>query len=360
MPDTPVVAVGVPVSEANGGHNEGYELLSNPRGRAFPPGLIRAMEASVDAFPIRFWIVDNSGSMNSQGGQRLITSGTKTVAVRVTRWAELGDTVKVTGEVAAALGARVDFHLLNPTPAGQFFTLPGKQDAPIAPKPAIDLTGLAGIMGGSPGGGTPLTEAVRKIMADIAPAVPKLTAHGQQCAVIIATDGLPNDKHTFETALRELQQMPVFVVVRLCTDQDDVVEYWNALDAKLESPLEVLDDLKGEAGEIARVNPWLTYGPPLHWSREFGMKHKLFDLLDETRLLPSQAKELTECILGCDALPEPEVDVAEFSRAANDALRAVAPVFDPLSGKVKPWVDVRRIMSGARKGSSDGGGCVIA
>ena len=66
----------------------------------------------------------------------------------------------------------------------------------------------------------------------------------------------------------------------------------------------MLDDLKGEAEEIAKVSPWITcrppphtrarqrarlstppavsrYGPPLHAAREFGCRNKLFDLLDE-------------------------------------------------------------------------------
>lgn len=38
---------------------------------------------------------------------------------------------------------------------------------------------------------------------------------------------------------------------------------------------EVLDDVVGEAGEVGGANPWLTYGPPLHSSREFGLQAKL-------------------------------------------------------------------------------------
>ena len=48
----------------------------------------------------------------------------------------------------------------------------------------------------------------------------------------------------------------------------------------------MLDDERGEAIEIREKNPWLTYGRPLHLARTFGLRNKLFDLLDEAALVP--------------------------------------------------------------------------
>ena len=135
----------------------------------------------------------------------------------------------------------------------------------------------------------------------------------------------------------------------------------------------MLDDLKGEAEEIAKVSPWITcrppphtrtrqrarlstppavsrYGPPLHAAREFGCRNKLFDLLDEQALVPSQVKQCCEAILGCGALPEPEADLAAFRAAVEESLGGVTPVFDPVTKAMRPWVDPERLCKKKKDG----------
>ena len=34
--------------------------------------------------------------------------------------------------------------------------------------------------------------------------------------------------------MKPLESLPVMVVIRLCTDEDEIVQYWNAIDEKLE------------------------------------------------------------------------------------------------------------------------------
>lgn len=51
----------------------------------------------------------------------------------------------------------------------------------------------------------------------------------QKVCVIIATDGESSDGD-IAAAMRPLQQLPVWVVIRLCTDENRIVDYWNNID----------------------------------------------------------------------------------------------------------------------------------
>ena len=138
-----------------------------------------------------------------------------------------------------------------------------------------------------PGGCTPLTDHIMAIHAEIERMAPQLRAHGQKVAVIIATDGLPTDERgygghghqeQFVSALRMLEGYPVWVVIRLCTDEEDVVSFYNDLDNQLELSMEVLDDFCGEAAEVHEHNAWLNYALPLHRMREMGYHDRVFDM----------------------------------------------------------------------------------
>ena len=360
--------------------------------RGWPPGLTAALADSTESFPVRFVIVDNSGSMQSRDGSRLVKApGGAYKTIAATRWAELGDVVLEMADVwypcsasnhglahcfshhslvprssprvdSASINSTTHFHLLNRCHLGQFFTVAddGSSCVPSAGAPTTSAQ-LKAVMATSPTGTTPLTEAVQQVARQIAPSAAKLVAHGQKAVVVLATDGLPNDPPSFVRALQELQRMPVWLVVRLCTDEESVVDYWSALDKQLEAPLETLDDVAGEAKEVHAANPWLAYAPALHLARTMGLQDKLFDLLDEQPLLPSQAKQLCERILGCAELPEPEVDPDGFRAALKGALGELPAVHHPMRRGMAPWVDVHLLMR-SLKGGANGGGfsCAIA
>jgi hypothetical protein len=61
---------------------------------------------------------------------------------------------------------------------------------------------------------------------------------------------VPDNELEFQAAFARLVALPVWVIVRLCTREPAVLEYWNDLDAKLEEPVDVICDMGLEAAEV--------------------------------------------------------------------------------------------------------------
>jgi hypothetical protein len=130
------------------------------------------------------------------------------------------------------LGAWTSFRLLNQTAGPRVVTVGttvGSTDAASA----AELAAIQQLVGGSPTGRTPLCAAIDAIVAELRQHEAQLRQRGQKAVVVIASDGEASDGDV-AAALRPLATMPVWVVVRLCTDNDDVVQYWNSIDEDLE------------------------------------------------------------------------------------------------------------------------------
>mmetsp|Transcript_65054 Transcript_65054/g.96091 ORF Transcript_65054/g.96091 Transcript_65054/m.96091 type:complete len:115 (-) Transcript_65054:22-366(-) len=85
-----------------------------------------------------------------------------------------------------------------------------------------------------PGGVTPLTRHIWEIQQSIQETAPQLVANGQKVVIVLATDGLPTDEQgyggecitdEFVRALKSLEGLPVWLVVRLCTDEEPVTRF---------------------------------------------------------------------------------------------------------------------------------------
>jgi hypothetical protein len=153
------------------------------------------------------------------------------------------------------------------------------------------LDRFVNILGDCPAGGTPLCRHIGDIVREVSKQEHALRAAGQLACVVIATDGEASDGD-LTTAMRPLKNLPVWIVVRLCTNDQAIVDYWSNIDQQLELNMEVLDDFHGEAKEIYKHNPWLTYGEPLHRMREFGVHVKEVDFLDEQKCALEQIRIL--------------------------------------------------------------------
>ena len=93
------------------------------------------------------------------------------------------------------------------------------------------------------------THVLRQIIESIRGMEQQLRENRQQACVIIATDGESSDGD-IAVAMSPLKALPVWVVVRLCTNDDKVVRYWNDIDSQLELDMDVLDDYGMVMSEI--------------------------------------------------------------------------------------------------------------
>ena len=61
---------------------------------------------------------------------------------------------------------------------------------------------------------------------------------------------------------------------------------------RVELNMDLIDDPVGEGKSIHKLNPWLTYGTPLHRLREFGVTAKEIDMIDEEKLSIEQMRNV--------------------------------------------------------------------
>lgn len=254
---------------------------------SWPKGMQSTILKSADKIPIRFMIVDDSGSMGTTDGKRTVGTGAQTKIIDCTRWSEVTASLIFHAELAEAMEAPTEFRLLNGSD-------------PIIVGLSSDRSGdsmkfLREVLGDPPGGKTPLCTQIEAVCKEITSIQDSLRSKGKRAAVVIFTDGLATDGDV-AAALKPLEDLPVWVVIRLCTDEKEVLTYWESVDKVLELELDVLDDLVRDAQKISNSNPWLNYGESLHRLREFGSVFKELDVINESRLTSEQMRAVVAIV----------------------------------------------------------------
>jgi len=316
-------------------------------------GLAKALLQTTVEHPLRIWVVDNSGSMMKDDGRRIIETQHKhdVKLIQCTRWAELQECVTYHSQMAALIHAPTHFRLLNNPRVGpqQFKVGETNATAHVEANNAINI-----IRKVSPYGVTPLTEHITDIYDTVSKMASTLVKKGQQAVVVIATDGLPSDAQghggkffsdQFVESLRSLQSLPVWVVIRLCTNDEEVVRFYEELDTTLELNVELIDDFVDEAREVHKHNPWLNYALPLHRCREMGFHDRLFDLLDERTLTKTELYQFCALLFGglWDGVVDPEIDWDGFMQQLGEMLLSEEHQWSPVSKKVQPWIDMKAL-----------------
>ena len=288
----------------------------------WPKGLIEALLRDINRVPVRFFIIDDSGSMNSKDGSFVekgssssSSSKAKAKVITTTRWGELAQAMSFHASLAHAAEIPCEFRLLNgadPCVIG----IGSKSES------GDSLKFLQNVMEEPPAGQTPLCAHIRAVVNNIMSMEEMLRNNNQRAAVIIATDGEASDGDV-AAALKPLENLPAILVLRLCTNDERLLNYWNAVDSNLEVEVDVLDDLCSEADEAQTANPWLTYPEYLHKMREFGSSSKELDLLDES-LLSTEHMRAVVCNLLFDGkksnTPNPDEDFDAFAREVRQKM----------------------------------------
>ncbi len=310
----------------------------------WPLGLQEALIKSCAKMPVRFFITDDSGSMLTNDGKRILGAGESTKVIRCTRWSELSASLKFHAELSHVANAPSEFRLLNnaePVLVGM-------------PSDVGAFNLIKEILEDGPGGQTPICAQINAVVEKISKIEDNLRANHQRAAVIICTDGVSTDGDVAE-AMRPLQNLPVWVVVRLCTDSEEILNYWNNIDNELELEMDVLDDVLGEAQEVRTANDWIFYGEPLHRMREFGAALKEMDIIDEDTLSSEQmCVMVSHLCCGAVPLPHPDENWAEFISAVKAGIKKSPFTWDPIEKQMRPWVNLGNLEKkyGDKKGSS--------
>lgn len=350
----------------------------------------------------RIWIIDNSGSMKMMDGHEILTendinngksleSGNSKDNEKVlvprsgltngaadgdtTRWAELQETVMCHAHLLSILGAPTEFRMLNPPSNGgpQNFRVGYSNNHHVhvlPPLPPIfrrknhsESNRAEKIMTrNKPKGKTPLHEAVLDVRKDVIRMLPQLRADGMKVTIVICTDGCPNDpvpntdgnggtNQQLEDALESLKELPVNVVIRLCTDYSEVVDFYNDLDQRMgeASFLDVIDDYEAEAAQVYGQNPWLNYALVLHRMRELGLQgsSELLDCLDQRPFTGDEIRDFAALLFGTtsDLLPDPLCDWDNFVDEIDRLQQQEQMHWNPAKMANTPWIDTEELLA---------------
>mmetsp|Transcript_7161 Transcript_7161/g.8148 ORF Transcript_7161/g.8148 Transcript_7161/m.8148 type:complete len:295 (-) Transcript_7161:731-1615(-) len=208
--------------------------LKRLKEQGFTEGLAYSLNDTKSTFPLRIWVVDNSGSMQTTDGHCIVpTKKNKDMKIiNCTRWKEIQECVNYHIQLSGLLEARTSFRLLNNpglTAGSQQFDISqmGKEMIHSEVDNAMNIISKT-----RPSGCTPLTSHVRDIYSTIQSMKDALQNEGKRVVVVLATDGLPSNdqgysndyvKDQFVQSLRNLEGLPVWLVIRLCTDDEEVV-----------------------------------------------------------------------------------------------------------------------------------------
>lgn len=235
--------------------------------------MISLLCADMDQCSERFYILDDSGSMSSPDGETYNKISKR--MTNCTRFEEMKNSVGETFKLFAHAGVNSYFLTLNkgPVEINNSDSKSGNDRMKEFEKTLYSATG-----------GTPLNAALNTVKE-------KMIKDGKKKILVIYSDGVSSDGNILDNILC-LQRNNVHIVVRLCTDEQPTVDFWNKIDAHQEINLDIIDSYDDERKEVLKMNPMLNYTYEFHRLREIGFTLSGFDKLDEHKLSDSELERL--------------------------------------------------------------------
>jgi len=350
-----------------------------------PSALLSTVMENYEACESHLVVIENSSLMKVRDSHvgRIRRDGSIKRVDNFTRWDELQEAMSINCKLAAKCWIPTKYWLLNkPTGvmAGNSKTFALCWDEPE------DIPGEMNHIKRMMKNATldqpqcELTSRIRQVSKVIGKEAPRLLARGKHITVIFYTQGIPtNSKGQTGTTIRQefrqelwaLNKLPVKIIIRLCTDNENVTEMFNAMDGSFGS-IDVLDDYWGEAMEVYLHNPWLTYSKGLHRLREFGLAPDLLGDLDERPLTLDEVHQLCQLLfIGDDTsihLPLAPYQPTShhqlkrtswvqnwhpFTTALESLVKKEELQWNPIKKKMTPWIDLKRLLSSLKDQTMD-------
>lgn len=147
-----------------------------------------------------------------------------------------------------------------------------------------------------PHGQTPICAQLLEVITQVKGMENELRSSQKVALLVIMTDGESSDGSIIET-LKALEGLPVQVIVRISTEEKEVVDYWQNINSELDLDIYVLEGYEWEANLVQNKNSWLTYGEPLHQIRAFGIAVPGVNTLSYRQLNKENIKGICELLL---------------------------------------------------------------
>ena len=203
------------------------------------------------------------------------------------RWDEVAKAVREIAGLANAAKAPTEIRFLNNSQPIVVGTEEAKGD---------ELAIIATQLAVEPHGQTPICAQLLEVIKQVKNMESELRKSQKVALLVIMTDGESSDGSIIET-LKALEGFPVQVIVRISTEEKEVVDYWQNINSELDLDIYVLEGYEWESNLVQARNSWLTYGEPLHQIRAFGIAVPGVNTLSYRQLNKENIKSICELLL---------------------------------------------------------------